>query len=190
MRVILASKSPRRQMLLKILGIDDFDIVPAVGEEDDGGAETPEQAVCNIAGHKASEVKEKCGDDDLIIAADTIVYLDGKMLGKPRDEADAKRMLRSLSGRVHSVYTGVALILGDEKLTDSVKTDVYFRELTDDEIDAYVKSGEPMDKAGAYGIQGMGRTLIDKIDGDFYNVMGLPLCRLGMMLSSIGYKLF
>ena len=190
MRVILASKSPRRQELLRVIGINDFDVIPAVGGEDDGGAEAPDAAVRNIAEHKAAEIRGKCGDDAVIIAADTLVYHDGRMLGKPRDEADAKRMLRSLSGKCHSVYTGIAVMLGDEKRIDCVRTDVYFREITDEEIDAYIKSGEPMDKAGAYGAQGLGSIFVEKIDGDFFNVMGLPLCRLYSMLDSIGYKLF
>ena len=190
MRVILASKSPRRQELLHVMGIDDFEVIPAAGDENDEGAEEPDLAVMNIAKHKALEIREKCGDDAVIIAADTLVYHDGKMLGKPGNEDEAREMLESLSGRRHSVFTGIAVIRGDETRTDCVKTDVYFREMTDEEITAYIKSGEPMDKAGAYGAQGLGSIFVEKIDGDFFNVMGLPLCRLYCMLDSIGYRLF
>lgn len=189
MKIVLASKSPRRQELLKVIGIDNFEIIPALGEESGNGAKEPSDIAKNVAKGKAAEVRCRCGDDDIIIAADTLVFLDGKVLGKPKSEKEAADMLRSLSGRVHSVYTGISVMRGDREITDSVKTDVYFREITDDEIASYIKSGEPMDKAGAYGAQGLGSLFVERIDGDFFNVMGLPLCRLYGILKEIGLKL-
>ena len=109
-------------------------------------------------------------------------------LGKPKDSADAKKMIRALSGRRHTVYTGIAVFRGEKKLTDAVGTDVYFRTLSDAETDAYVASGEPMDKAGAYGIQGIGSLLVEKIEGDYSNVVGLPMCRLGQLLREVGFS--
>lgn len=189
MKIVLASKSPRRQELLRVIGINDFEIMPAVGEENDGGAKTPQEAVCAISKHKALEIAEKCSEDTLIIAADTLVYLDGEPIGKPKDEEDAKMMLRALSGRDHKVLTGVALVLGGKVLTQCEETAVFFRNMTDDEIDGYIKTKEPMDKAGAYGAQGIGSIFVEKIEGDFFNVMGLPLCRLCAMLKEFGIKL-
>ena len=188
MRIVLASKSPRRRELLSVIGIDDFEIVPAVGEEKLEAGLSPAEAVSSLAEQKAREVFAKCSDA-LVIAADTLVFLNGIPLGKPKNEADAYNMLYALSGRCHSVYTGVALMRDGKCLTDAVKTDVYFKPMTDDEIWAYIKCGEPMDKAGAYGAQGLGSIFIERIDGDFFNVMGLPLSKLYGMLGDIGYKL-
>lgn len=181
MEIILASKSPRRYELLKMIGFKQLKVVPASGEEEISNL-PPDQTVAKIAMAKAREVRSKCRREDLIIAADTLVYLDGQALGKPKDEREAKNMLNQLSGRRHTVYTGVALIQADQEAAASEMTHVFFRHLSEDEIEAYIQTGEPMDKAGAYGAQGKGAMLIEKIEGDFFNVMGLPLCRLYKML--------
>ncbi len=183
MEVVLASKSPRRRELLPFLGIEEFKIIPAEGEEKLEPGLSPEETVMSLAGQKAAEVREKCGEAELIIAADTLVYLDEERLGKPADEDDAFKMLRALAGRKHTVYTGVALLRGDRLLADYEKSDVYFAEMTDEEILSYIATKEPMDKAGAYGAQGYGAVFVRKIDGDFFNVMGLPLRKLYEMLN-------
>ena len=185
MRVVLASGSPRRRELLGMIGIEDFIVISAGGEEDVEPGLPPEQTVVGIALQKAINVSRFCGRDDIIIAADTLVYLDGRPLGKPADRQDAAKMLRELSGRRHTVFTGVALLKGDVRVTDAVRTEVYFREISDSEISAYVESGEPMDKAGAYGAQGLGSVFVERIEGEFFNVMGLPLCRLSTMLREL-----
>lgn len=181
MDIILASKSPRRQELLEMLKLD-FRIIPAKGEEQCEPGATPEQAVMSIASGKAREIAAQY-PDSLVIGADTLVYIDGRTIGKPHSEAEAAEMLRLLSGRVHQVYTGVAIISGGVLKTDYEKTDVEFRTLTDEEIQWYISTGEPMDKAGAYGIQGPGAVFIPRINGDYFNVMGLPLCKLWGMLT-------
>ena len=142
-----------------------------------------------LAGDKAAEVAEHCAPENVIIAADTIVWLEGELLGKPRSEEDAARMLRELSGRSHEVWTGVCVLRGGEKLLGAERTLVRFRRLEESEILSYIATGEPMDKAGAYGAQGLGALFVERIDGDFFNVMGLPLCRLGRMLKKLGVEL-
>lgn len=174
MNWILASGSPRRRELLEMLGVPDLTIRPAKGPERATPGAGPEQTVRELSLHKAQEVAQTCAPEDIIIAADTIVYLDGAILGKPRDHDDAVRMLTALSGREHIVYTGVA---------------VRFRPLTSGEIERYIATGEPMDKAGAYGIQGRGALFVAHLDGDYFNVMGLPLCRLGQLLNELGVEL-
>jgi len=181
---VLASGSPRRSELLTMIGIKDFTIVPDTTAEETPAGLSPEQTVCKIALQKALNVSRSCSSADIIIAADTLVYLDGSPLGKPKSEAEAAFMLRSLSGRRHTVYTGVALRRRDESITGAERTEVFFRELSEKEIIKYIGTGEPMDKAGAYGAQGRGAVFIERIEGDFFNVMGLPLCRLSMMLKS------
>ena len=188
MGIILASGSPRRRELLEMLGLK-FEIRPARGGEHPPEGAGPEETVLALAGAKAEEIAEHSAENDVIIAADTIVWLDGKLLGKPHDEADAARMLRALSGREHEVWTGVALISGAERVSGAEQTYVKFRDLTDGEIAAYIATGEPMDKAGAYGAQGYASLFVEGIRGDFFNVMGLPLCRLGKMLGKLGVKL-
>ena len=186
MALVLASGSPRRFELLRMIGAPDFKVIPDTSAEEMPPGLSPERTVCGIALSKANNVSHFCGDDDIIIAADTLVYLDGRPLGKPDGPLDAARMLAELSGRRHTVFTGVA-ILGDGKhITAAEATDVYFREISGSEIDAYVKSGEPMDKAGAYAAQGRGAVFVERVDGDFFNVMGLPLCRLTTMLREFG----
>jgi len=188
MGIILASKSPRRQELLRAAGIDDFKIMPSARETEAKTGTPPTEMVKLIAECKAADIAVKCSVDDIVIAADTLVYIDDTPLGKPKSAADAKAMLRALSGRQHKVYTGIAVFRGERKLTDAVSTKVFFRVLSESEINAYVASGEPLDKAGAYGIQGLGAFLVERIDGDYSNVVGLPLCRLGQMLSEVGYS--
>ena len=178
MNWILASGSPRRRELLEMLGVPDLTIRPAKGPERATPGAGPEQTVRELSLHKAQEVAQTCAPEDIIIAADTIVYLDGAILGKPRDHDDAVRMLTALSGREHIVYTGVA-----------VRSAVHFRPLTSGEIERYIATGEPMDKAGAYGIQGRGALFVAHLDGDYFNVMGLPLCRLGQLLNELGVEL-
>jgi septum formation protein len=187
MDIILASKSPRRRELLYMLGAENVKIVPATSEKDVSPSLEPGEAVTNIAYYKGNEVALKSEPDSLVIAADTLVYLDGNALGKPKDESDAFEMLSRLSNRVHSVYTGIALFCNGQHMTGFERTDVHFRRMSSDEILSYIKSGEPMDKAGAYGIQGLGSVFISGIEGDFFNVMGLPICKLITMLRVPGF---
>ena len=126
----------------------------------------------------------------MVIAADTIVVCDGKVLGKPKDEADARRMLNLLSGRDHQVMTGVSVLRGEKSLSCTEVTDIHFRDLTEKEIESYIRTGEPMDKAGAYGIQGGAALFAEKLCGDYFNVVGLPVCRLGKLLKEIAPELF
>ncbi len=187
MEIILASGSPRRRELLNTLGLS-FRVCPAKGEENAPEGAGPGEIVKALSRAKAAEVSRQFAGE-LIIAADTIVYLDGRVLGKPKDEADARAMLSALSGRSHEVYTGITVMLEEDALCEAECTKVFFRELSAEEIDAYVASGDPMDKAGAYGIQGRAALMVEKIEGDYFNVMGLPLCRLGKMLKTIGVRL-
>ena len=188
MSIILASQSPRRRELLEMLGLQ-FEIRPAVGDEIIADGLTPAVAVKALSGGKAEEVAALCDSDTLVIAADTVVAHEGKILGKPRDEEDAFRMLSALSGAEHRVYTGVTLIRGETQLREAEETIVRFRPMTEREIRAYIRTGEPMDKAGAYGAQGIGALFVDRIEGDFFNVMGLPLCRLCTMLKKMDVEL-
>ena len=183
-KIVLASGSPRRRELMHQMGIDDFEILPARGEENAPEGLTPAQLVEQLALQKAREVAA-LRPDCAVIGADTVVALGDEVLGKPESEARAKEMLRALSGRHHQVYTGVAVLAGGEEYTHVECTEVEFRALTDEEIDAYVATGEPMDKAGAYGIQGRACTLIRGIRGDYYNVVGLPVCALHEMLAEL-----
>lgn len=188
--IILASKSPRRIQLLRDLGIGDFQIIPSLSEDEPDLTLEPGKAVKRISMSKAREVYARAGFPGcLVIAADTLVYLDGAPLGKPEDEADAKRMLRCLSGREHLVVTGLAIIKDGAEKSAYEATFVRFRTLTDAEIEWYVSTGEPMDKAGAYGAQGKGAVFIEGVRGDFFNVMGLPLCRLSKELEGLGLPL-
>lgn len=173
--LILASGSPRRSELLSMI-TQDFTVIPS-NEEENIKEGSPEFIVKQLAYLKAKHVLKK-HSEDIVIGADTIVYKNGKVLGKPKDEGDAKKMLLSLSGEEHEVYTGVAIISKDKKVIFSKKTTVEFYKITVDEIEKYVKSGEPFDKAGAYGIQEKGAFFVKKIKGDFYNVMGLPIAKL------------
>ena len=188
--MILASQSPRRRELLSLI-TEDFRIIPAKGEEILPEKITPENAVLTLSEQKADEIFAG-NKGEIIVAADTIVAIDGKILGKPRDEEDAFSMLLTLSGRVHEVFTGVCVIFpngGKERFFEETKVEFY--PLSDSEIAEYIKTGEPMDKAGAYGVQSLGALLVERIDGDFYNVMGLPVEKLGQCLTKhFGVRFF
>ena len=186
--VVLASKSPRRRELLAVLGIKDPLILPAGEEAPAPAALPPEEAVLHIARAKAMDVAPRAPAGSLVLAADTIVVLEGEILGKPADEADARRMLRALSGRSHTVYTAVALLCEGRELCRRVGTEVCFRPLSEEEISRYIATGEPLDKAGAYGAQGLASLFIERMEGDFFNVVGLPLCALGEMLAELGFS--
>lgn len=188
-RIVLASGSPRRQELLNRIGITDFDIrVPQTDEHYPAGL-TPAQIVEYISREKADAAAKLCTPEEIVITADTMVFLDQQRLGKPKDEADALRMLTDLAGRRHTVCTGVTLRQGQRSLTRAQSTDVYFRPAGREELTAYIRGGEPMDKAGAYGVQGQGALLVERIDGDFFNVMGLPVLLLSRMLAEFGVTL-
>ncbi len=188
MRIILASQSPRRAEILRSAGVS-FEIMPTGIDETVSPALSPSEAVCEISRRKAEYVADRFPDGDtFIISADTVVCTGAALaddacspsreilLGKPHDKSDACRMLSMLSGKSHFVYTGYSLCLGKKMYTGYQKTEVEFRNLTDDEIRRYVESGEPMDKAGAYGIQEKGALFVKGIHGDYFNVMGLPVC--------------
>ena len=183
MRIVLASKFPRRKELLKIL-FDEFEIIPDNKPENKDDSLDPEVYVVRLAEDKCINVAEGLKDSSLVIAADTVVVKDGKILGKPENEADAAYVLKMLSGSVHSVYTGVCVFDNEKKTMVSFfeKTDVHFYELSNETIENYVKTGEPMDKAGSYGIQEKGALFVEKVVGDYNNVVGLPIARLNMIL--------
>ncbi|MGG7176797.1 Maf-like protein [Clostridium paraputrificum] len=187
MKVILASASERRQELLGRV-VKDFEITVSDFDEDmvkyQGNVS---EYVKEIALGKAQDVAKKITEDVIIIAADTIVTLNDTILGKPKDDSEAFRMLKSLSGNSHKVYSGVVLIntATGKTLKSSLATEVKFSKLTDEEITDYIKSGEPLDKAGAYGIQGQGGVFVEEIRGCYYNVVGLPLNRLKYMINEI-----
>ena len=185
MDIILASQSPRRRELLERMGLPFRIITPDIDEHMEREL-PPGELVAAISAEKAGAVAAQAGPDAVVIAADTVVALDGAVLGKPADELDAFKMLSTLSGCRHQVYTGLTVLRGEEQYTVSEETTVTFRELSAEEIDRYVATGEPMDKAGAYGIQGYGALLVEGIQGDYYNVMGLPVCRLGLLLRRLG----
>ena len=186
MNIILASQSPRRKELLERMGIRDFETISPNVDESVFHGLPPEELVRRLSAEKAAAVAGRAGEDAIVIAADTVVALEGAVLGKPADELDAFKMLSALSGVRHQVYTGVTVCRGGEKQTAHEVTDVTFRELSEEEIEHYIATGEPMDKAGAYGIQGYGAMLVEGIGGDYYNVMGLPVCRLARMLAGFG----
>ncbi|MED5016141.1 Maf family protein [Paenibacillus chibensis] len=189
-RIVLASTSPRRQELIASLHIP-YEIHPSHADEHTPDDWTPQQIVEGLALRKAQAVYELIAnpsENAVIVGSDTIVVLEGQVLGKPADDADAFRMLKSLQGRTHLVYTGVACIdaASGETLVRHRSTKVSMKELSDAKIDAYVKSGEPSDKAGAYGIQGLGATLVERIEGCYFTVVGLPVSLLSDMLSEFG----
>ena len=186
-KIILASASPRRRELLERIGVTDFEVrAPEVDENFPEGL-SPEETVQFISREKAEAVPGTCGDlSRLIITADTMVFLDDRRLGKPRSEADALEMLTALQGRRHTVCTGVTVSQGEKILTEAESTGVIFRPAEKRELLSYIATGEPMDKAGAYGVQGKGALLVERLEGDFFNVMGLPVLRLSRMLSEFG----
>lgn len=186
--IILASGSPRRRELLERLGWK-FKIEAATVEETHADGEKPEDMVCRLAESKAANVYSR-HTSCWVIGADTVVVADGSVLGKPENENDAVRMIMLLQGKKHSVITGVALFAPDGgKLVYVEKTDVTFHKMTDTEAIAYVAAGESLDKAGAYAIQGHGSLLVEKIDGCYFNVVGLPLALLSKMFSELGWSL-
>lgn len=186
MQLILASGSPRRKELLSLFRIP-FTVVPADVDETMDPANAPCEEVARLSAKKARAVKRE--PDDVVIAADTIVVCEGKVLGKPKSEENAYQMLSLLSGRDHQVMTGCMVLRGEKCETFTEVTDLHFRTLSEREIRAYIASGEPMDKAGAYGIQGGAALFCRRMEGDYYNVMGLPVCRLWQTLQSIAPEL-
>ena len=184
--IVLASASPRRQELLRRMGITEFDIRVPETEETYPEGLSPRQIVEYISREKADAAAKLCTSEEIVITADTMVFLDDQRLGKPADKADALRMLTALQGRHHTVCTGVTVRQGSRAVTGSEETEVIFRPASQRELLAYIATGEPMDKAGAYGIQGKGALLVEGIRGDFFNVMGLPLLRLSRMLEQFG----
>lgn len=186
MRVVLASKSPRRREILGMLGVH-FDIVSADADESSDILD-PALLVRELALRKGRAVRDllfekgEWNDDTLIIAADTVVAAEGEILGKPRDDADAARMLRLLSGKSHHVISGICLLMGEREATAAESTSVRFAEMTEEEILSYVASGEPRDKAGAYAVQGLASLYIEGLCGDYFNVVGLPIHCLNVLL--------
>ncbi len=185
-RVLLASASPRRRQLLELIGIA-HDVVPADIDESVRAHELPGAYAERLAREKSQTVSRSF-PEALVIGADTTVVLDGAVLGKPRDTADAARMLRLLSGRTHQVITAVAAAVGGHCESAVENVAVTFRALSDGEIDDYVATGEPMDKAGAYGIQGYGATIVERVEGDYFAVMGLPLQKTTRLLGLLGLR--
>ncbi len=183
-RFILASKSPRRQELIGYI-LSDHEVIVSDVEEILPEGIAPEAVPAYLAGIKAQAVAAE-HPDDVVIGADTVVILDGDVLGKPKDQDDAFRMLRALSGKAHTVITGCAIIQNGEMTTFADHTRVEFYPLSDREILDYIATGEPFDKAGAYGIQGKGSVLVKRIEGDFFNVMGLPVARLKREMERVG----
>ncbi len=182
-KIVLASGSPRRKELLKMININ-FEVIPDDSPEVINDETLPEKIVGILAYNKCKNVSENLKSDAIVIAADTIVVVDRKVLGKPENEEHAFEMLSSLSGRTHEVYTGVSIIDTEngKNKTFFEKTEVTFKTLKKSDIDAYIKTTEPMDKAGAYGIQGLGSLFVTKINGDYFNVVGLPVSRVGKVL--------
>lgn len=182
MNVILASQSPRRKDLMALFSFP-FTVRLSNADETMDSRQDPATQVAQVSRKKAEAVSHQF--DDVVIAADTVVVCQGEILGKPKDASDACRMLRLLSGKKHQVMTGLTVLYQGKAEVSTEITDIYFRTLTDAEIKRYVLSGEPMDKAGAYGIQGGGALFAEKIVGDYYNVVGLPVCRLGQVLKKV-----
>lgn len=185
MKIVLASQSPRRKELLGRMGLEFVTQASKIDESAFDGLEARE-LVATLSREKAQWIARQLDGETLVIGADTVVVRDGAALGKPKDAEDAVAMLLSLSGRDHQVCTGVTVCRGDRVLTQVEETQVTFRDLTEAEVRQYVSTGEPMDKAGAYGIQGLGGLLVEGIRGDYSNVVGLPVCRLGQMLKGFG----
>lgn len=185
MKIVLASQSPRRKELLGRMGLEFVTQASKIDESAFDGLEARE-LVATLSREKAQWIARQLDGETLVIGADTVVVRDGAALGKPKDAEDAVAMLLSLSGRDHQVCTGVTVCRGDRVLTQMEETQVTFRDLTEAEVRQYVSTGEPMDKAGAYGIQGLGGLLVEGIRGDYSNVVGLPVCRLGQMLKDFG----
>ena len=189
-RIVLASQSPRRQELLHRIGLHAFSILVPQADESYDPSLPPQEIVASISAKKAAAAAALCRSGQLIIAADTMVFLDDRRLGKPRDREEAFAMLSALSGREHLVCTGVTLRRDGAVSTETESTWVRFAPLTPEQIRWYIATGESMDKAGAYGIQERGALLVEGIRGDYFNVMGLPVLRLARMLRGFGIDLF
>lgn len=187
MKCILASQSPRRRELMEHLDIP-FTVCPADIDETMDLSRDPRQEVARVSLHKARAVPAE--PQDVVIGADTIVVCDGRVLGKPHSPQEAEEMLRLLSGRTHEVMTGLSVIRGSREKVLTQVTKIRFRQLSDREIFRYVAGGEPMDKAGAYGIQGGAALFVEEIQGDYFNVVGLPLCPLGQILEELAPELW
>jgi septum formation protein len=185
-KVVLASASPRRRELLTLIGVE-HSVVPSNFDETMQPGEEPLGHALRMAAEKAGAVAS-AHPDAVVIGADTVVVLDGEVLGKPSTPAAAAGMVRALSGRTHTVITAVAVAHGGAVRRGAEQVAVTFRRLDDDEVDAYVATGEGMDKAGAYGIQGFGATIVERIEGDYFAVMGLPLVRLVGLLREVGVR--
>ena len=185
MHLILASQSPRRKELLGLFHIP-FSVRVADIDETMDPAAAPYDEVARVSRLKAAAVPRE--EDDVVVAADTIVVCQGKVLGKPHSPEEAKAMLRLLSGRDHQVMTGMTVLRGDRAITVTEVTDLHFRGLSEKEIEDYVATGEPMDKAGAYGIQGGAALFCSRMEGDYYNVVGLPVCRLSQILQELSLE--
>jgi septum formation protein len=188
-KIILASASPRRKEILATTGLG-FTVCKSRYEEDLTISKEP-RSLARFLSRKKAEAVAQMYSDAVIIAADTFIVYKNKLLGKPASPDDARRMLKMLSGKVHSVITGFTIIdsKNNKRISRSLETKVYFKKLTKGEINAYVRSGEPLDKAGAYAIQGRGAVFIEKIEGDFFNVVGLPVCALAESLKKFGIKI-
>ena len=186
--IILASQSPRRQELMKLTGLP-FTVRVADVDETMDKSLPVQQEVTRVSRLKAQTIAAGASADDIVIAADTIVVIDGRELGKPRSEQEALDMLRLLSGRTHEVVTVLSVCKGPRIESEAVVTKVTFRTLCDEELRAYIKTGEPMDKAGSYGIQGYGSMFVSHLDGDYFCVMGLPVCTLAGMLRDSGGRI-
>ncbi|GAB6138389.1 Maf family protein [Halanaerobaculum tunisiense] len=184
-KIILASSSPRRRSLLEQLDFD-FVVYPSGIDESQVQERNPHCLVQKLSRLKATKVARE--REGIVIGADTVVELEDELLEKPVNRDDAYKMLTQLSGRSHQVVTGITVVWGEQSLTDYQKTEVFFRELSASEIEDYISTGEPLDKAGSYGLQGKGAILVKKINGSFYNVVGLPVTKLVQMLKQIGVE--
>ena len=194
MEIVLASKSPRRREILEHLGLK-INIMVSGADESGVTLTDPGKLTEKLALIKAqavlSEALNRYGGDSVIIASDTVVYAGGEILGKPQDKDDARRMLRILSGKDHSVISAIAVVYGEKTIVSHETTFVRFRELSDNDIEKYIESGEPFDKAGGYGIQDSAAVFIERIEGDYFNVVGLPVYRLFSVLrENFGLELF
>ena len=184
MKIVLASKSPRRKEILEVMGVD-FEIDVADVDESVSDELSPVEAVCEISKRKAKKIAERHADDEIVISADTVVVIDGRIIGKPRDKQDAFNILKSLSGRTHEVYTGFTVCGKGVSKTDFEVTKVHFKNLCDEDIKRYIETGEPMDKAGAYGIQQKGNLFVEYIHGDYYNVVGFPISKICVTIKEL-----
>ena len=184
MKIILASKSPRRKEILETMGVE-FEIDVADVDESVDESLSPLEAVCEISKRKTKAVSQRHTGEKIIISADTVVVIDGRIIGKPKDKEDAFNILKGLSGKTHEVYTGFTIFGNGKSKTDYEVTKVHFKELCDEDIKRYIETGEPMDKAGAYGIQQKGNLFVEYIHGDYYNVVGFPISKICVTIKEL-----